>query len=400
MEKREEEKQESLSKFLKGGIKNKFVSSLFKQNVKAECAERVGVFLKALNQQKIKIGLFKSYAFRGIPGECVGLRGIVWKILLNYLPPETAKWGSFMEEQLNSFNNLKAEFVMPEIPKIIPGNVRILSPDEELTKEIKTDIKRTKNDIPFFRRPFSLEDPQTPTISLETQAEEKKEPNYSSEEDAFDFINNQQETHKQVISRLLFLYSKIHSNIGYVQGMNEIIAVIYYCFYYDSVPEMKKYFVSDTFYCFELLMKEIEDRYNRKKDNTETGINGTIGSIGEILKKVDPDYSNFLTESRADIQLFALRWVMMLLAQDMKIHNVIRLWDTLFGDQERFLFFQYIMVQFVLEAKNEVLGKEFFDFIKIIQKMPEKIDLLVTLKKAGEMLAKDLKKDNYNGEHY
>lgn len=34
----------------------------------------------------------------------------------------------------------------------------------------------------------------------------------------------------QVVERLLFLYAKTNTGIGYVQGMNEIIGPLYYVF--------------------------------------------------------------------------------------------------------------------------------------------------------------------------
>lgn len=39
------------------------------------------------------------------------------------------------------------------------------------------------------------------------------------------------ETHADVLLRMLFVFGKLNKGIGYVQGMNEIIAVLYYCFF-------------------------------------------------------------------------------------------------------------------------------------------------------------------------
>ena len=37
-------------------------------------------------------------------------------------------------------------------------------------------------------------------------------------------------SHLQVVERLLFLYAKTNTGIGYVQGMNEVIGPLYYVF--------------------------------------------------------------------------------------------------------------------------------------------------------------------------
>ena len=38
------------------------------------------------------------------------------------------------------------------------------------------------------------------------------------------------ETHADILHRVLFIYAKLNPGIKYIQGMNEVLAVIYYCF--------------------------------------------------------------------------------------------------------------------------------------------------------------------------
>jgi hypothetical protein len=60
--------------------------------------ETVINFLKILNRRKVEIPMLRSLSFRGIPSDIKGLRPIVWKVLLGYLPRETAKWVEVMSE--------------------------------------------------------------------------------------------------------------------------------------------------------------------------------------------------------------------------------------------------------------------------------------------------------------
>lgn len=48
------------------------------------------------------------------------------------------------------------------------------------------------------------------------------------------------EAHWEVVERILFLYAKLNPGQGYVQGMNEIIGPIYYCFASDPTVEWKR----------------------------------------------------------------------------------------------------------------------------------------------------------------
>jgi len=44
------------------------------------------------------------------------------------------------------------------------------------------------------------------------------------------------ETHGDVLARILFIYAKLNPGVKYVQGMNEILAVLYFCFYDPQNP--------------------------------------------------------------------------------------------------------------------------------------------------------------------
>lgn len=67
------------------------------------------------------------------------------------------------------------------------------------------------------------------------------------------------EQHADVLHRILFIYAKLNPGIKYIQGMNEVLAVLYYCFvendYTDDaegeepiIPPM--YHESDLFFAF------------------------------------------------------------------------------------------------------------------------------------------------------
>lgn len=40
------------------------------------------------------------------------------------------------------------------------------------------------------------------------------------------------ETHADILTRILFIYAKLNPGIKYVQGMNEVLAVLYFVFWH------------------------------------------------------------------------------------------------------------------------------------------------------------------------
>ena len=94
-------------------------------------------------------------------------------------------------------------------------------------------------------------------------------------------------THADVMSRILFIYAKLNPGIKYVQGMNEILAVLYYAFYMDNSETLKEHYESDLFFCFTNLMAEVRDRFCRTLDSEHTGIKGQIEQFAVVLKAHD-----------------------------------------------------------------------------------------------------------------
>ena len=69
--------------------------------------------------------------------------------------------------------------------------------------------------------------------------------------------------------------------------MNEVLAVLYYCFlsFGDAKsPNLE----SDLFFCFTNLMIEIRDGFLRELDRESSGITGKVSIYAKLLKRIDP----------------------------------------------------------------------------------------------------------------
>ena len=71
--------------------------------------------------------------------------------------------------------------------------------------------------------------------------------------------------------------------------MNEILAVLYYCFWKfgNEAIISTEYLESDVFFCFSNLMSEIKDGFMRDLDKEKNGIDGKCRAMLSILKSVD-----------------------------------------------------------------------------------------------------------------
>lgn len=197
---------------------------------------------------------------------------------------------------------------------------------------------------------------------LRAQAEHKKAD--LSGKDRFNYII----THADVLAKILFIYAKLNPGIKYVQGMNEILATLYICFYDPSLPqEFSQYFESDLFFCFTRLMTDLRDSFLRTMDHETSGINGKVAEFDFLMMRVDPELHSHLSMEGLDPQYYSLRWLMLLLSQEFEISNVIRLWDTVLADHDKFTFVNFICVGMVVSQRDYLLKNEFSECLERLQ---------------------------------
>jgi hypothetical protein len=119
-----------------------------------------------------------------------------------------------------------------------------------LWEEIEKDTTRTRSEMHFFVAEHQLRArDQQIHIPFRTQVQEERR------------RNNQGEHHFDVLSRILFVYGKLNPALRYVQGMNEILAPIYYVFCNDCNPYLLQHTESDAFFCFTIMMADLRDSF-------------------------------------------------------------------------------------------------------------------------------------------
>ena len=246
--------------FSKKDIENlkdhKFFSGII---MKTESIENLGIknniysMVKRINKKEIKIQDICELIPSGALSYQKSLRSLVWKICLKYLTSNIEDWESYLEKKREEYQDIKDKYLTTSknLKKKFSPSMDILSDnkmsyffkDNKVLELIEKDMKRTYPNIPFFQ--------------------EKSK-------------NNKKENNCDVLKRLLFIYAKKYPEISYVQGLNLIISNIFYVFSKDENPYFNLYAEEDTFFCFELLLKNFKDIYNQEKDRSEKGIKSII----------------------------------------------------------------------------------------------------------------------------
>uniref|UniRef100_A0A7S0DIS3 Rab-GAP TBC domain-containing protein n=1 Tax=Amorphochlora amoebiformis TaxID=1561963 RepID=A0A7S0DIS3_9EUKA len=178
------------------------------------------------------------------------------------------------------------------------------------------------------------------------------------------------ETHHDVIQRILFIYAKLNPGVRYVQGMNEILAPIYFTFAKDTDIEFRRGAETDAFFCFANLMTEIRDRFIRSLDCTSAGIIAAVKDLNDLLAKVDRKLHAHLRKLNIDPRFYAFRWLTLLLSQEFELPDTIRLWDSLFADSHRFQHLTYCCCAMLLLYRDDLLAGDFPKCLQLLQDYP------------------------------
>ena len=74
-----------------------------------------------------------------------------------------------------------------------------------------------------------------------------------------------------------------------MQGMNDIVAPLYYVMVTEGGPGWHEYAEADTFFCFVNLMAEIRDNFVKTLDNSATGILAWVRHLDRLLQAKDEE---------------------------------------------------------------------------------------------------------------
>lgn len=312
------------------------------------------------NQKNLQI-----FSENGLPDEIPILRSIIWKINLGYLTINNEEWEKILEDKRNSYIDYKDIFkkkLLEEYKLYQDYDKKSKEEKEKLDKksnkllleQICKDVYRTHNQMDFFFKPTD----ENIILSQKELNEIMDNRRNCTMKDINDIYKiNIKETHADVIVRLLFIYSTFFPDISYVQGMNEIIAPIYYIFSFDKTYGVETnidYIEADTFWTFNSLMNQIKDNFNHEKDNEKMGITSRIKKLKKMLQILDLQLFEHFEKFKVEYYTFAYRWFILFFSQEFLMIDILRLWDYLFAPNDKFLNCYFVSLA-VFELKRDEL---------------------------------------------
>ena len=149
--------------------------------------------------------------------------------------------------------------------------------DKELMQAIDQDVVRTMPDLAFYAC-RGCEDGDNEGADSDARSEQQR----------------RGRERREAIARVLFIHAKLNPAESYTQGMNEIVATLYYVLATDGEEEWSEHCEADTFFCFTNLMSEIRDVFIQSLDESESGLLGKMQAFSRTLHHHDPELADHM----------------------------------------------------------------------------------------------------------
>ncbi|KAG4975480.1 TBC1 domain family member 13 [Glycine max] len=297
--------------------------------------------LAELSRKVIDMRELRRVASQGIPD--AALRPTLWKLLLGYLPPDRALWFSELTKKRSQYKNFKDDLLMnpSEITRrMYNSNSNSAAHDiDDAKSDTQTRLLLSRSQITHQDHPLSLGKTSIwNQFFQDTEIIEQIDRDVKRTHPDIDFFSGDShfaKSNQEALKTILIIFAKLNSGIRYVQGMNEVLAPLFYVFKNDPDEENAAFAEADTFFCFVELLSGFQDNFCQQLDNSICGIRSTITRLSQLLKEHDEELWRHLeVTTEVNPQFYAFRWITLLLTQEFNFADILHIWDVILSDPE------------------------------------------------------------------
>ncbi|KAJ4708261.1 TBC1 domain family member protein [Melia azedarach] len=327
-----------------------------------------------LSQKEINLEKLQRIADSGLP-EGRGLRATTWKLLLGYLPPSRDLWEKELTENRQKYAKLKEELLLSPSEFTRIKEEALDSNEQNADSDVDGPLRRQEishEDHPLSSGKASVWHQYFQHIEIAEQIDRDLQRTHPDMK-FFSGDTSFSRKHREAMRNILRLFAKLNPAIRYVQGMNEVLAPIYYVFSTDPDEQNAANAEADSFSCFVRLLSDSVDHFCQQLDNSSVGILSTLSRLAELLKANDEELWRHLEfTNKIKPQFYAFRWITLLLTQEFNFQSILRIWDSLlsnpFGVQDMLL---RVCCAMLLCMKSRLLTGDFVANLKLLQHYPD-----------------------------
>jgi len=166
-----------------------------------------------------------------------------------------------------------------------------------------------------------------------------------------------------MLYEILMTYCFFNWDIGYAQGMNDLVATIL-IIVDDEL---------DTFWCFKGLMDRMASNFHKD----QTGMHSQLEKLKKLLACLDPTFYDYLRRIDALNMFFCYRWLLILFRREFSTDQIRILWEAFCTDYHHKDFPLFFALAILIKERNVILDKKmaFDSILKHITLLAENLDV-------------------------
>ncbi|KAL5697935.1 hypothetical protein ACHQM5_029032 [Ranunculus cassubicifolius] len=289
-------------------------------------SEEWATFLDAEGRVMDSKALRKRIFYGGLENE---MRNEVWKFLLGYYDYNS----TYAErEYLSSVKKADYETMKRQWQSISPDQAKRFTKFRERKGLIEKDVVRTDRSTSFY------DGDDNPNVIL--------------------------------LRDILLTYSFYNFDLGYCQGMSDLLSPILYIVKEES----------ESFWCFVALMERLGPNFNRDQN----GMHSQLFALSKLVELLDSPLHNYFLKNDCLNYFFCFRWVLIQFKREFDYEQMMRLWEVLWTHYLSEHFHLYVCVAILKKHRKKIMGEQmdFDTLLKFINELSGEIDLDPTLKDA------------------
>ncbi|KAI9375853.1 rab-GTPase-TBC domain-containing protein [Aspergillus egyptiacus] len=309
-----------------------------------------GFFDPQTGKLQVTVDEVKERIFHGGLDPNDGVRKEAWLFLLEVYP-----WDSTSDERQALMNSRRDEYIRLKgawWERMVEGESTAEQQDwwKEQRIRIEKDVHRTDRTIPLFAgEDIPHPDPDSPFADVGTNV------------------------HLEQMKDMLLTYNEYNPDLGYVQGMSDLLAPIYAVMQDDAV----------AFWAFVNFMNRMERNFLRD----QSGMRAQLLTLDHLVQLMDPQLYLHLQSADSTNFFFFFRMFLVWYKREFEWSDILRLWEALWSDYLSSNFHLFVALA-ILEKHRDVIMdhlKHFDEVLKYINELSNTMDLLPLLTRAESL---------------
>ncbi|CAI9787375.1 unnamed protein product [Fraxinus pennsylvanica] len=184
------------------------------------------------------------------------------------------------------------------------------------------------------------------------------------------FYDGDENPNVYLLRDILLSYSFYNFDLGYCQGMSDLLSPILFVMRDES----------ESFWCFVFLMERLGPNFNRD----QSGMHSQLFALSKLVELLDTPLHNYFMQNDCLNYFFCFRWILIQFKREFEYEKTMRLWEVLWTHYLSEHLHLYVCVAILKRYRSKIMGEQmdFDTLLKFINELSGHIDLDAILRDA------------------